>query len=128
MYRRDHSAALPTISNEGIIGTWFPAPNNLTTTTYTFTPENGQCANITTETIEVNSFSNLEITVENISEAFDSNQIIEVSAVGGSGNYEYQLDGGLGKIVQYFKTLQAVTSTLLKLEILMVAVTSQNLQ
>ena len=86
--------ALPTISNEGIIGTWFPAPNNLTTTTYTFTPENGQCANITTETIEVNSFSNLEITVENISEAFDSNQIIEVSAVGGSGNYEYQLDGG----------------------------------
>ena len=86
--------ALPTISNEGIIGTWFPAPNNLTTTTYTFTPENGQCANITTETIEVNSFSNLEITVENISEAFDSNQIIEVIAVGGSGNYEYQLDGG----------------------------------
>ena len=86
--------ALPTISNEGIIGTWFPAPNNLTTTTYTFTPENGQCANITTETIEVNSFSNLEITVENISEAFDSNQIIEISAVGGSGNYEYQLDGG----------------------------------
>ena len=86
--------ALPTISNEGIIGTWFPAPNNLTTTTYTFTPENGQCANITTETIEVNSFSNLEITVDNISEAFDSNQIIEVSAVGGSGNYEYQLDGG----------------------------------
>ena len=86
--------ALPTISNEGIIGTWFPAPNNLTTTTYTFTPENGQCANITTETIEVNSFSNLEITVENISEAFDSNQIIEVSAIGGSGNYEYQLDGG----------------------------------
>jgi gliding motility-associated-like protein len=86
--------ALPTISNEGIIGTWFPAPNNLTTTTYTFTPEDGQCANITTETIEVNSFSNLEITVENISEAFDSNQIIEVSAVGGSGNYEYQLDGG----------------------------------
>ena len=86
--------ALPTISNEGIIGTWFPAPNNLTTTTYTFTPEDGQCANTTTETIEVNSFSNLEITVENISEAFDSNQIIEVSAVGGSGNYEYQLDGG----------------------------------
>ena len=86
--------ALPIISNEGIIGTWFPGPNNLATTTYTFTPEDGQCANITTETIEVNSFSNLEITVENISEAFDSNQIIEVSAVGGSGNYEYQLDGG----------------------------------
>jgi gliding motility-associated-like protein len=30
--------ALPTVSNEGISGTWSPALNNLSTTTYTFTP------------------------------------------------------------------------------------------
>jgi len=29
---------LPTVSNEGISGTWSPALNNLATTTYTFTP------------------------------------------------------------------------------------------
>jgi len=30
---------LPTISNEGITGTWSPALNNTATTTYTFTPD-----------------------------------------------------------------------------------------
>lgn len=45
---------LPTTSLEGITGTWFPAPNNLTDTTYTFTPNSGQCANNTTMTIAVN--------------------------------------------------------------------------
>ena len=36
---------LPAISNEGFTGTWSPAINNVTTTTYTFTPTAGQCAN-----------------------------------------------------------------------------------
>ena len=97
--------ALPVISNEGISGAWFPVPNNLVTTTYTFTPDNGQCANITTETIEVNPFNNLEITVENISEAFDSNQMIQVSVTGGSDNYEYQLDGGVWQNSSVFQNI-----------------------
>jgi len=97
--------ALPLTSNEGIIGTWFPAPNNFVTTTYTFTPDNGQCANITNETIEVNPFNNLEISVENISEAFDSNQIIQVSVIGGSDNYEYQLDGGIWQNSSVFQNV-----------------------
>ena len=96
---------LPVISNEGITGAWFPVPNNLVTTTYTFTPDNGQCANITTETIEVNTFNNLEITVENISEAFDSNQMIQVSVIGGSNNYEYQLDGGVWQNSSVFQNV-----------------------
>ena len=37
-------AALPTTSNNGITGTWAPALDNTTTTTYTFTPTAGQCA------------------------------------------------------------------------------------
>uniref|UniRef100_UPI00260208FB gliding motility-associated C-terminal domain-containing protein n=1 Tax=Flavobacterium sp. TaxID=239 RepID=UPI00260208FB len=46
--------ALPTTSNEGIIGTWTPALNNTATTTYTFTPNAGQCATLFSLTLEVN--------------------------------------------------------------------------
>jgi len=35
---------LPTLSTNGIFGTWSPAINNLNTTNYTFTPNLGQCA------------------------------------------------------------------------------------
>lgn len=47
-------SSLPTISNNGIIGTWAPQLNNLQTTMYTFTPTLGQCATPTTMTIIVN--------------------------------------------------------------------------
>lgn len=50
----DTLAALPTTSNNSISGTWSPALNNLQTTTYTFTPANGFCANTTQMTIIVN--------------------------------------------------------------------------
>ncbi|HLN72027.1 MAG TPA: gliding motility-associated C-terminal domain-containing protein [Prolixibacteraceae bacterium] len=46
-------AALPIVSNNGIRGTWSPAINNVVTTTYTFTPDAGQCALSTTLTIEI---------------------------------------------------------------------------
>ncbi len=46
--------ALPTTSNNGIDGSWYPALNNTTTTTYTFTPNLGQCATNTTLTITIN--------------------------------------------------------------------------
>ena len=49
----ENLAALPTTSNNGIIGTWLQALNNLTTTTYTFIPAAGQCAATTTLTIIV---------------------------------------------------------------------------
>lgn len=45
---------LPTTSTNGITGTWSPAINNTSTTTYTFTPTAGQCANTTTMTITIN--------------------------------------------------------------------------
>ncbi len=47
-------SALPTTSLNGITGTWSPALNNLATTTYTFTPDAGQCASSTTLTVTVN--------------------------------------------------------------------------
>ena len=46
---------LPTISNNGISGSWSPAMNNTNTTTYTFTPIIGSCATSAIMTIAVNS-------------------------------------------------------------------------
>jgi hypothetical protein len=46
--------ALPTTSEEGITGTWSPELNNTVTTTYNFTPTDGQCASTTTLEIAVN--------------------------------------------------------------------------
>ena len=96
---------LPTVSNEGISGSWSPAPNNLITTTYTFTPDDGQCAALTTTTVEVNPINFLEIAVENISQPFDSNQMIAVNVNGGSGNYEYQLDEGNWQSISIFQNI-----------------------
>jgi gliding motility-associated-like protein len=50
------SLSLPTSSTNvpQITGTWSPAANNTATTTYTFTPTAGQCANTTTMTVTVN--------------------------------------------------------------------------
>ncbi|MFN8274465.1 MAG: T9SS type A sorting domain-containing protein [Flavobacteriaceae bacterium] len=47
-------SALPTVSNNGISGTWSPAIDNTQTTTYTFTPNSGECALSTTMQIVVN--------------------------------------------------------------------------
>ena len=44
---------LPTLSTNGISGSWSPAINNSATTTYTFTPTAGQCANSATMTVSV---------------------------------------------------------------------------
>ncbi|MCB0381375.1 MAG: PKD domain-containing protein, partial [Flavobacteriales bacterium] len=45
--------ALPTTSTNGVSGTWSPAINNTATTTYTFTPTAGQCANTATMVITI---------------------------------------------------------------------------
>ena len=47
-------SSLPTTSLNGYIGSWSPALNSSTTTTYTFTPNAGQCATTATLTIVVN--------------------------------------------------------------------------
>ena len=44
---------LPTTSLNNISGTWSPAINNSSTTTYTFTPSAGQCASNQTMTIYI---------------------------------------------------------------------------
>jgi gliding motility-associated-like protein len=49
------SFVLPTTSNNGVTGTWSPAINNTSTTTYTFTPTAGQCATTSTMTVLINA-------------------------------------------------------------------------
>jgi gliding motility-associated-like protein len=62
--------ALPTSSLNGFTGTWSPAINNTTTTTYTFTPTAGQCATTTNSSIVVNqpsqSITNYSICANNL--------------------------------------------------------------
>ena len=55
-------AALPTTSNNSVTGSWSPAINNSATTTYTFTPSNGQCATTALMTITVTPFPEFTIT------------------------------------------------------------------
>ena len=52
----DVAPVLPTTSNEGITGTWDAAVSTTSagTTTYTFTPDAGQCASSTTMDVTVN--------------------------------------------------------------------------
>ncbi|WP_111683362.1 L-type lectin-domain containing protein, partial [Winogradskyella tangerina] len=50
----DALAPLPITSNNGITGSWSPALDNTTTTTYTFTPDNNACAPEVTLEIVVN--------------------------------------------------------------------------
>ena len=50
----DMLSPLPTTSNNSITGSWGPALNNTSTTTYTFTPDAPQCASNQNLTITVN--------------------------------------------------------------------------
>ena len=47
--------SLPATSTNSISGSWSPAVDNTTTTTYTFTPDLGQCATTVTMTVDVNT-------------------------------------------------------------------------
>ncbi len=51
------SFTLPSTSDNGIVGTWSPSINNTATTTYTFTPNFGQCGTTTSMTVAVNATS-----------------------------------------------------------------------
>jgi gliding motility-associated-like protein len=50
------SFSLPTTSTNNVPGTWSPAPNYVSTTTYTFQPNAGVCANTASMTITVNPY------------------------------------------------------------------------
>ena len=73
-------SALPTTSNNGITGTWSPTLNNLTTTTYTFTPTAGLCA--TTTTLSITVIPNVTYYQDLDSDGFGNNAVPNSTCLG----------------------------------------------
>ena len=90
----DDLEPLPTVSEDGFTGSWSPALNNMETTTYTFTPDDGQCALETDATITVNPINEIALIATVISEPFDQAIVVQLNVSGGNGDYEYRVNGG----------------------------------
>ena len=114
----DSLAALPTISTNGITGTWSPALNNTVTTIYTFTPNIGQgCYAQTSIEVEVIPISDLQIDVIVNSEDFADNQVITVNVTGGTGNYLYRLGNGPWQESNIFTNINSCINTVFVSEV-----------
>ena len=84
---------LPTISPNGINGTWAPATiDNTVSYTYQFTPLVGECATPQTLNVTINQYTLVGIGGI-VTNYFEDNQVITVLATA-AGNYLYQLDYG----------------------------------
>ena len=102
---------LPTTSLNGISGTWSPALNSLATTTYTFTPNSGECAFATTIEIIIIPLGVLEVTADLTSADFSSQQQIEIGVTGGTPPYEYRLNEGPWQESNRFENVEDCTNT-----------------
>jgi len=83
---------LPTTSIEGISGSWSPALNNTETTTYTFTPNTGNCANSTIMTITIDPFADIYVTAT--TDKSGSRSTVTGLIPWKFGDAEYQLNDG----------------------------------
>jgi gliding motility-associated-like protein len=99
---------LPTISPNGISGTWLPATiDNEVSAAYEFTPDIGECA--LTQTMNVTINQNTLIAIDSVvTNYFEDNQVITVLATD-SGNYLYQLDYGPLQQSNVFQNVSAGT-------------------
>jgi gliding motility-associated-like protein len=89
-----NNIALPEESNNGIFGTWQPAFNNTITTTYSFTPNTGQCSNQASMEIQINPQFNVDTYV-----ALCENQVPYTwngHSLTTSGTYSVTLSSNLG--------------------------------
>ena len=80
--------ALPTTSNNGIVGSWSPALNTTSTTNYTFTPNSDQCGTTTGLTITVNPISTTPtgnavqtISVSNVNDATIADLVVSPTTI-----------------------------------------------
>jgi gliding motility-associated-like protein len=88
---------LPGTSNNGITGTWSPAVNNQQTTTYTFTPTAGQCANTAQMTVVVEGLILVCTVIQDESTPGANDGIAEIDISGGYPNYMIALSGPLNQ-------------------------------
>lgn len=99
---------LPTISPNGISGTWLPATiDNEVSAAYEFTPDAGECALSQTITVTINQYTLIAIDGV-VTNYFEENQVITVLATD-SGNYLYQLDYGPLQQSNVFQNVSAGT-------------------
>jgi hypothetical protein len=103
---------LPSLSDNGFTGVWSPALNNLETTTYTFTPDDEQCALETEVTINVDPVNEIELNAVVISEPFDPTIIVQLNVLAGNGSYEYRVNGGPWQTSNTFSNLTSGTENL----------------
>ena len=80
---------LPTTSNNGETGTWSPAIDNTSTTTYTFTPDNAACVSTETMTVAINN--SFQINLSNGPSICPDDILtpIIITPVGGSAPYSF---------------------------------------
>ncbi len=105
---------LPVTSVEGITVTWSPteintAENN--TTTYTFTPASGQCAQAGNLVIEVNSPIITTIQTSNSTDGLANGQATVIVSNSGSQSLTYSLDGNSWQSSNVFANLSADSYT-----------------
>jgi len=100
---------LPTLSINGFTGAWSPALTNQETTTYTFTPDEGQCALQTELTITVNPINEIELGAVVVSEPFDQTIVVQLNVLGGNGSYEYRVNEGPWQASDVFSNLMSGT-------------------
>jgi len=86
--------ALPAVSNQNITGSWSPNVNNQSTTTYSFTPNSGQCASSQSMTVSVNPYPTINSQPTSTQVNIGNQAIFTTSANGGT--YQWQVDSGSG--------------------------------
>jgi len=84
---------LPSTSINGIPGTWSPAINNTTTTTYTFSPLTGQCATTTTMSVTVNPIPNLSFIADTLNGCAPLQ--VTFTNLSNAGNCQYLIGNGV---------------------------------
>jgi len=108
----DVLSALPTSSTDAtpITGTWAPGLDNTTTTTYTFTPDGGQCATTNTLTITVNDLVSPTINCgTSTTSSVTFNWAAVVAATGYDVSYQINANpivniGAIGNVLTYAVT------------------------
>jgi len=85
----DPLSPLPTTSTNGITGNWAPVLDNTATTTYTFTPTSGLCANTTTLSITVNPLPTISTQPQDIPICESGSATMTANATGGAYQWQY---------------------------------------
>ena len=88
------SFSLPTSSIEGFTGSWSPAINTTTTTSYSFTPTSGQCATTASLSVTINPIPTVSI-LENPTICAGQSTVLTTSTSIPGGTFAWNPEGQL---------------------------------